>query len=290
MLVDRDDLARMADPAPGQVGDVQQAVDAAQVHERPEVGKVLDDALAFLADAHRAQQLAFGFLALLLDEAPAGNDDVPPVGVDLQDLALDFPAEVNRHVGRSADVHLAGRQEDRHADVHQQAALDLARDAALDDVALLVLAEDAFPAFDAVRLALRQKHQPAVVLDGFQEDVDLGARLGLCRGIELFERDAALALEAHVNHRVAADHTDHPPTDHAADLETLDRILVQMLQLPRLLRPAEHRIDFLIDVRIVQPVLALNLTFQHFPGKPPVWAAGRPLWAPERRATSRRFP
>ena len=50
LLVDLDHLGRMVDAAPAHVGDVQQAVDAAQVDERAEVGDVLDDALAELAD------------------------------------------------------------------------------------------------------------------------------------------------------------------------------------------------------------------------------------------------
>ena len=41
---------RMVDAAPAHVGDVQQAVDAAQVDERAELGDVLDHALAELAD------------------------------------------------------------------------------------------------------------------------------------------------------------------------------------------------------------------------------------------------
>ena len=48
-LVDGHHLRRMADAAPAHVGDVQQAVDAAQVDERAELGDVLDHALADLA-------------------------------------------------------------------------------------------------------------------------------------------------------------------------------------------------------------------------------------------------
>ena len=44
----------MVDAAPAHVGDVQQAVDAAQVDERAELGDVLDDALAELADLELA--------------------------------------------------------------------------------------------------------------------------------------------------------------------------------------------------------------------------------------------
>ena len=49
----RDHLRGMADAAPAHVGDVQQAVDAAQVDERAELGDVLDHALAELADFER---------------------------------------------------------------------------------------------------------------------------------------------------------------------------------------------------------------------------------------------
>src|SRR3954462_5580075 len=43
-LAGGDDFRRVADTAPGHVGDVQQAVDAAEVHERTVLGDVLDDA------------------------------------------------------------------------------------------------------------------------------------------------------------------------------------------------------------------------------------------------------
>ena len=44
LVVDLEQLGRMADAAPRHVGDVQQAVDAAEVDERAVVGDVLDDA------------------------------------------------------------------------------------------------------------------------------------------------------------------------------------------------------------------------------------------------------
>ena len=49
LLVDLDHVVRVGDAAPAHVGDVQQAVDAAEVDERAELGDVLDDALADLA-------------------------------------------------------------------------------------------------------------------------------------------------------------------------------------------------------------------------------------------------
>ncbi len=48
-VADRQDLARVVDALPAHVGDMQQAVDAAQVHERAVVGDVLDHAFADFA-------------------------------------------------------------------------------------------------------------------------------------------------------------------------------------------------------------------------------------------------
>jgi len=44
-LTNLNDFARVADAAPGEVGDVEQAVNATQINERTVVGDVLDDAL-----------------------------------------------------------------------------------------------------------------------------------------------------------------------------------------------------------------------------------------------------
>ena len=57
LVVDLEHVAGVVDPAPAHVGDVQQAVDAAQVDERAEVGDVLDGALADLADLDLREEL-----------------------------------------------------------------------------------------------------------------------------------------------------------------------------------------------------------------------------------------
>ena len=154
LVVDLDHLRRMVDAAPAHVGDVQQAVDAAQVDERAEVGDVLDDALAELADFQLLEQVGLLLGPFGFDQAAAADDDVAAGLVDLEHQALDRLADVFADVVRTADVDLAGRQEDVHADVHQQAALDLPRDGAGDDVALVDRLHDLHPLFDLLRLAL----------------------------------------------------------------------------------------------------------------------------------------
>ena len=57
LVVDLEHVAGMVDPAPAHVGDVEQAVDAAEVDEGAEVGDVLDGPLADLADGDLLEEL-----------------------------------------------------------------------------------------------------------------------------------------------------------------------------------------------------------------------------------------
>jgi hypothetical protein len=61
----------VTDAVPAHIGDVEQAVDAAQVDERAEFGDVLDDTLADLADFQFLKQRFAGFLTLPFDERAA---------------------------------------------------------------------------------------------------------------------------------------------------------------------------------------------------------------------------
>ena len=177
LLVDVDDLVRIVDAAPAHVGDVQQAVDAAEIDEGAELGDVLDDALADLARLDLAEQLLLHLLALVFEQLAAADDDVAAGLVDLEDLALDGLVDVVGDVRRPADVHLRGGQEDVDADVDEQAALDLARDQAGDDVAFLVLGDDVFPFLLPLGLAVAQDDGAGFVLDGVEQHFDLVADL-----------------------------------------------------------------------------------------------------------------
>src|SRR5918997_226248 len=65
-VADRKDLARVVDVRPGQLGDVDEAVDAVEVHERAEVDDVGDLALDDEAGLQAVQDLLTLLLALLL--------------------------------------------------------------------------------------------------------------------------------------------------------------------------------------------------------------------------------
>src|SRR5690606_2720230 len=92
LVADIDDLGRMLDALPGHVGDVQQAVDAAEVHERTVIGQVLHDTLDDDAFLQLLEQLLALFAVFLFDNRAAGNHDVVALAVQLDDLEFEFLA------------------------------------------------------------------------------------------------------------------------------------------------------------------------------------------------------
>jgi len=110
-FADSQGLGRVVDPAPGHVGDMQQAVDAAQVHEGAVIGDVLDHAFQHLAFGQIGHQ--FGALHGQGDfqNGPAGDHYVAPASVHLQDLKGLRDAHQWRDIANGTDVDLATRQE-----------------------------------------------------------------------------------------------------------------------------------------------------------------------------------
>ena len=80
------DFGRMVDAAPGHVGDMQQAVDAAEIDERAVVGDVLDDALDDLAFFEVLDDFRTLLGAALFENGAARHDDVAAAAIHLEDL------------------------------------------------------------------------------------------------------------------------------------------------------------------------------------------------------------
>ena len=130
-----EDLARVVDVRPRQLGDVDEAVDAVEVDERAEVDDVRDLALDDEAGLQAVEDLLALLLALLLEHRAAREDDVVARAVELDDLALDRRAQELVEVRHAADVDERGGQEAAHAEVDDEAALDDLDDRALDRLA-----------------------------------------------------------------------------------------------------------------------------------------------------------
>ena len=124
---DRDHLRRVADTAPGHVGDVQQSVQAAQIDEGAEVRDVLYDAFANLSHEKLLHQSGALLLSVAFEDHPARHDNVAAALVEFDDHELVALADQVLDVGDPSERDLRTREEgvDAH-DVDSHATLDLA--------------------------------------------------------------------------------------------------------------------------------------------------------------------
>src|SRR5882757_6551586 len=179
-LADGQHFGRVIDPAPGDIGDVQEAVDAAEVDERTVIGDVLDDTVDDLAFLEILHQFLALFGAGLFQNRAARHHDVAAAAIHLEDLERLRIVHQRRDVADRADIDLAARQERNGAvEINGEAALDLIED---DAVHLLVTVEgllELAPAFLAARLVARENRFAEGVFDALQINLDLVADLDL---------------------------------------------------------------------------------------------------------------
>ena len=204
-LADRQHFRRMVDTAPGDVGDVQQAVDAAEVNERTVIGDVLDHAVDDLAFLELLDDFGALLSTALFEDRTARHDDVAAALVHLQDLERLRHIHQRADVADRTDVHLRTRQE-RHGafEVDGEAALDLVEDDAFNALVLVVHLFELDPALFAAGLLTRQHGLAHRVLDAIDIDLDLGTDLDgpVTAGLaEFLEGDAAFGLETDVDDR-----------------------------------------------------------------------------------------
>ena len=220
LLADLHHLARVAHAAPGHVGDVQQAVDAAEVDERAVLGDVLDHAVDDRAFGQRLEQLGALLAHRGLDHRAARQHDVVALAVELDDLELHRLAFERRHVLDGTRVEQRAGQEGADAvDEDGQAALDLAGDGAGDEVAGLQRVLERQPRGQALGLVARQDGVAVAVLDrvdGHRDEVaDLDFEFALVV-LEFVDGHIRLALEAGVHHHEVVVDADHLGGDHFA--------------------------------------------------------------------------
>src|SRR5476649_2234961 len=201
-LADGQHFGRVIDPAPGDIGDVQQAVDAAEIDERTVIGDVLDDAVDDLTLFEVLHQFLALFGAGLFENRAARHHDVAAAALHLENLERLRIVHQRCDVANRPDVDLRARQERHRAvEIDGEAALDLIED---DAVHLLVVVEgllELAPAFLAARLVARQHGLAERILDAVEKYLDLVADLEfalLAGSCEFTQRHAAFGLEADV--------------------------------------------------------------------------------------------
>ncbi len=217
VLADIERLGRVVDAAPGDVGDVQQAIDAAQIDERAVIGDVLDDAgedLAFLEARHQ-----FGTLlgAALFEHGAARYDDVAARAVHLEDLERLRRSEERRDVAHRADIDLAAGEK-RHGarQIDSEPALDPAEDHAVNTLISLEILFEQGPGFLAPRLLARQRRFAVLVLHPLEENLDRVADMDVGRRAvvgEFLERHPPFGFEADIDQRGVVLDRDHAALD-----------------------------------------------------------------------------
>jgi len=211
------------DTLPAHVGDVQKAVDAAQVHERAVVGDVLDDAVADFAFLQLADQFGALFGAGLFQDGATRDDDVAARAVHFQDGEGLFLAHQRADVADRTDVHLRARQEGRGAaQVDGEAALHAADDHAVDRHAFGEHDFQTGPGFLAAGLVAADDRFAQRVLDALQIDLDVIADLGDHRAFadaELAGRDTTFGLQTDVDDYDVLLDADHAAVDDLAFAE-----------------------------------------------------------------------
>ena len=193
----------MVDAPPGDVGDMQQAVDAAEIDESAVIGDVLDHALDDLALFEIGDDLVALLGAALFENRAARHDDIAAAAVHLEDLERLRHAHQRRHVADRADIDLRARQEGHGAvEIDGKAALHLIEDDAFDLLGVLEGLFELDPAFLAARLVARDDGLAERIFDALQIDLDLVAdleRLLAARPHEFLEGDPPFGLQPDVD-------------------------------------------------------------------------------------------
>src|SRR5690606_4376112 len=222
---DLDDLGGVVDVLPGQLGDVHEAVHAAQVDERTEVDDRGDDALADLALLQGLQEVGADRGLGLLQIGATREDHVVAVLVELDDLGLDLLADVRLQVADAAHLDEGGGEEAAQADVDDQAALDDLDDVTGDDALVLLDLLDRAPGALVLGALLGQDQTTLLVLLLEDQGLDLVADLDDLGGVdvvldgELAGRDDALGLVADVEQDLVAIDLHHGVLDDVAIVE-----------------------------------------------------------------------
>ena len=206
--------------APCHVGDVQQAVDAAQVHERTVFGDVLDHALndgAFLEGFH---QLGALFAHGGFHHSAAAQHHVVALAVQLDDLEFHGLVFVRRQIlDRTCIDQRTGQECADAVDQNGQTALDLAAGRASDEFAGFQGLFQAHPGSQTLGGVARQDGVAVAVFDGANghrhEVTHLDFDFALVV-LELFQRHVGFGLEASVHdHEVVLNAHDFSGDDFA---------------------------------------------------------------------------
>ena len=230
-LADTQNFGRMADPPPGDIGDMQQAVDFAEIDERAVVGDVLDHALENLPLFQAGDQFGAGLGASLFHDRAARDHDIAAAAIHFENLERLFGVQQGGDVANRADIDLAARQERHRAvEIDGKAALDATKYNPFDALAVFEPFFEYDPGFLTARAFPAEHRFAAPIFDPVEEYLDFVAdrqNLFVARGGEFLERNAAFRFQPDIYHRHVVIDRDNDSFDHRSFvlLGFVDRLL-----------------------------------------------------------------
>ena len=159
-------FVRVLDARPGEIGDVQKAVEAAEIHEDAVVGDVLHFAGQHLAFRQRVHQRRSLGLQLFFQNCAPAHHHVAALAVQLGDAARQLLAHQGFEIRRRPDVVLRPGKKRAHADIHHQAALDAVHDLAGKRLVPFVGGLHSFPRALAQHLLVGEDGHALLALPG----------------------------------------------------------------------------------------------------------------------------
>ena len=94
MFADLKIVSRILQPSPRHVGNMEQAVDPADINKSTVLGKILDRAFDDVADIDLVQRRGFLFVHCDVGDDLARQNDVVAASAELDDLRFDILADV----------------------------------------------------------------------------------------------------------------------------------------------------------------------------------------------------
>ena len=225
---DLDHLVRVVDVLPAELGDVHQAVDPTEVHERTEVDDGGDNALADLALLQLVEERLANLGLGLLQPGATRQHHVVAVLVELDDFGLELHADIGLEVTDTAHLDQRGGQEAAQADVDDQAALDDLDDGTGDNAVLFLDLLDRAPGALVLGAFLGEDETPLLVLLLLDQGLDLVADLNHVERIdvvldgEFLGWDDAFGFVADVEEDFVPVDLDNGSGDDVAVVEVLD--------------------------------------------------------------------
>ena len=204
-VADIDNLRRVLDAAPGQLGDVDHTVNTADINECAVGSQGLYGAGVLLAYLDLVPDLLSSSAALFLSNGTDGADNALSLTVDLGDAETGNRADQLAQRLTLRDTGLACRDEYAYAECAcNNAALVLFADLALDNGLVFLGSLDGLPALHLINALLGQNNGALCIVDADNNRLDLVARLnaadveGRVVG-QLMLRDVSGMLDTQIN-------------------------------------------------------------------------------------------